>query len=969
MREIRIHRANEHNLRDVSLTIPRDKLVVFTGVSGSGKSSLAFDTIFSEGQRRYVESLSAYARQFIGQFEKPDVEHIEGLSPAIAIDQKSTTKSPRSTVGTVTEIYDYLRLIYAKVGEAHDPETGATLKAYSLQAIYEAALALPTGSRLQILSPVVRGRKGEYNAQFRQWRKEGYVRVRIDGELQLLEELPDDYRLVRMKRHDIELVIDRLILKPDDDVTNQRLLNALEAALKKSDGYVIIQHLDDSGEKLRDYAFSRQISTDGGSGDVEEMSPRLFSFNSPYGACPACEGLGIRHEIALERLVPDDTRTLQEDAIIPFEKLAGLYYATFLSRLAKKRGFSASMPYAQLKPEAKNFLLYGQWAATLEENDGSRFLNEGFEALPIANRNEDTDTADDDWFNAIDDFEGIVPIMRHRLQHGSESIKGYIRTFMRERPCDICQGARLKPFSLAVTLAGKNIYELGQLSIEEASHFVQGIAAQLDDFQRTVVRQPLLETEHRLRFLLEVGLDYLTLNRPAATLSGGEAQRIRLASQLGATMSGILYILDEPSIGLHQHNNNQLIQTLRMLRDQGNSLIVVEHDEDTIRAADWVVDIGPEAGVHGGSIVAQGVPAHIEANPNSLTGQYLSGRREIKPRDVPRPDSGLALTLHGATFHNLKDVTVAFPLQKLISVTGLSGSGKSTMVFDLLYEALRVHFGQSDVRPEGYRELTGLEYLDKMIDIDQSPIGRSSRSNPATYTGMFDPIRNLFASSSEARLRGYKPGRFSFNVGGGRCDACKGDGYITKEMNFLPDVRIGCDVCGGKRYNAETLEVLYRGKNIADVLAMTVSEARTFFAGITRLETMLTVLEDVGLHYIQLGQPATTLSGGEAQRVKLATEFCRKSTGKTLYLLDEPSVGLHWADLEKLILILNRLVDQGNTVIVIEHNLDFIKVCDHVIDMGPEGGQRGGYVVAQGTPQMVAACEDSYTGRFLKRWF
>lgn len=971
MREIRVHRANEHNLRDVSLSIPRDKLVVFTGVSGSGKSSLAFDTIFSEGQRRYVESLSAYARQFIGQFEKPDVESIDGLSPAIAIDQKSTANSPRSTVGTVTEIYDYLRLIYAKVGQPHDPDTGAPLTAHTLQAIYDTVRSLPEGSRIQILSPVVRGRKGEYNAQFRQWRKEGYVRVRIDGELRLLEELPDDFRLARTKRHDIELVIDRLLLKPGlkpDDSINQRLMNALEAALKKSDGYVVIQHLDEDGERVRDYALSRHLSAGDGADDVEELSPRLFSFNSPYGACPACEGLGVRHEIAEERLVPEPSRSLKEGAIVPFERLAGRYYLPFLTRLAKKRGFSLNEPFEKLSPEARNFLLYGEWARVLDEDNGVALIREGFDTLPSRGRNDEETTTDDEWLDAVDGFEGIVNIMRHRLQHGGEGVKGYIRAFMRERRCDACRGARLKPFSLAVTIGGENIYQLGERSIEDALRFVREIPAHLNDFQRTVARQPLLETEQRLRFLLEVGLDYLTLNRPAATLSGGEAQRIRLASQLGATMSGVLYVLDEPSIGLHQHNNHQLIETLRMLRDQGNSLIVVEHDEDTIRAADWVVDIGPEAGAHGGRIVAEGPPTCIEESAESLTGQYLSGRREIRPPETPRSGNGEAITLHRATRHNLKDVTVNFPLGMLIGVTGLSGSGKSTLVFDLLYEALRFHFGQRDVRPEGYRDITGLEGIDKMIDIDQSPIGRTSRSNPATYTGMFDPIRNVFANSVEARMRGYKPGRFSFNVGGGRCDACKGDGVIVKEMNFLPDVRIVCEICGGKRYNAETLEVLYRGKSIADVLAMTVAEARRFFTGLPRLENMLGVLEDVGLHYIQLGQPAPTLSGGEAQRVKLATEFCRKSTGKTVYLLDEPSVGLHWADLEKLLLILNRLVDQGNTVIVIEHNLDFIKVCDHIIDMGPEGGQRGGHIVAQGAPRDIAACQDSYTGRFLSRF-
>lgn len=962
MKEIRVHRANEHNLSDISLTIPRDKLVVFTGVSGSGKSSLAFDTIFSEGQRRYVESLSSYARQFIGQFEKPDVESIEGLSPAIAIDQKSTSKSPRSTVGTVTEIYDYLRLIYAKVGIPHDPETGASLTTHTLQSIFDNVWALPEAAKLQILSPVVRGRKGEYNAQFRQWRKEGFVRVRIDGEMHLLEELPEEFRLERNKRHDIELIIDRIVLK-HDATTSQRLMEGLESALKKSDGYVVIQQIDGDGEPTRDMAFSRHLSSGTEDAEVEEMSPRLFSFNSPYGACARCEGIGVQHEIADDLLIPDPTKTLEEGAIAPFEKFTGRYYATFIKKLAKKHGFSLNVPFGDLRTEEQNFLLYGEFKRRAED----AIVHEGF---GFGGEEDEDET---DWFDFVGGFDGVVHIMKRRLQSGSESTKTYIRTFMRERECEACHGARLKPFSLAVTLGSdglsKNIYELCQLSIHDALQFAQQVPTTLSDFQMNIARQPLLEVEQRLRFLLEVGLDYLTLDRPAATLSGGEAQRIRLASQLGATMSGILYILDEPSIGLHQYNNNQLIQTLQKLRDQGNSLIVVEHDEDTIRAADWVVDIGPLAGVHGGQIVAQGPPKLIEETEASVTGQFLSGKRTIQLPVKLRAGNGESITIHKATYHNLKKVTVPFPLEKLICVTGLSGSGKSTLVFDLLYQAVRNHFNPQLVKPDGFQKITGLEHIDKMIDIDQSPIGRSSRSNPATYTGIFDPIRNVFTNSEEAKLRGYKPGRFSFNVAGGRCEACKGDGIIVKEMNFLPDVHITCEVCNGQRYNPETLEVTYHGKNIAEVLDMTVAEAEDFFVTIPRIQKMLSVLNDVGLHYIKLGQPATTLSGGEAQRVKLATEFCRRSTGKTLYLLDEPSVGLHWADLENLLHILNRLVDQGNTVVVIEHNLDFVKVADHVIDMGPDGGHRGGYVVAQGTPREVADCEDSFTGQFLRRYF
>ncbi len=967
MNEIQIRRANEHNLSDVSLSIPRDKLVVFTGVSGSGKSSLAFDTIFSEGQRRYVESLSSYARQFIGQFEKPDVESIEGLSPAIAIDQKSTTKSPRSTVGTVTEIYDYLRLIYAKVGTPHDPKSGQALTSHTLQSIFSTVRAFPEGSKLQILSPVVRGRKGEYNAQFRQWRKEGYVRVRIDQEMHLLEELPEDYRLERNKRHDVELVIDRLVLK-SDDASGQRLMEGLQAALKKSDGFVLVQRMNEDGDS-KDYAFSLHLSSSADEDEetaqtLEEMSPRLFSFNSPYGACPQCQGLAVQFEIAEDLLVPEPDKTLEEGAIAPFEKFTGRYYPTFIKKLGKKHGFSTTTPFAKLKPEEKNFLLYGEFR---KQAQSDALIQEGY---GFASESEEEES---DWFDFVGGFDGVMNIMKRRLQHGSESTKAYIRTFMRERECEACHGARLKPFSLAVTLGqgkqAKNIHQLCELSIREALLFIQSVPETLSEFQLTIARQPLHEVEERLRFLLEVGLEYLTLARPAATLSGGEAQRIRLASQLGATMSGILYILDEPSIGLHQHNNNQLIQTLQKLRDQGNSLIVVEHDEDTIRAADWVVDIGPQAGVHGGHIVAAGSPKVIMKSADSLTGQYLSGKRSIQIPETLRTGNGKALTVHKASFHNLQNITVNFPLEKLICVTGLSGSGKSTLVFDLLYKAVRYHFGENLVKPGGYQKISGLEHIDKLIDIDQSPIGRSSRSNPATYTGIFDPIRNVFANSEAAKVRGYKPGRFSFNVSGGRCEACKGDGVIVKEMNFLPDVHITCEVCHGQRYNPETLEVTYHGKNIAEVLDMTVAEAYEFFHTLPRIQKMLGVLNDVGLHYIKLGQPAPTLSGGEAQRVKLATEFCRRSTGKTLYLLDEPSTGLHWADMENLLHILNRLVDQGNTVVVIEHNLDFIKVADHVIDMGPEGGNRGGFVVAEGTPQDIARCEDSYTGRFLKRYF
>jgi excinuclease ABC subunit A len=960
MEKIQIHNANEHNLNHVSLTLPRDKLIVFTGVSGSGKSSLAFDTIFAEGQRRYVESLSSYARQFIGQFEKPNVESVDGLSPAISIDQKSTTRSPRSTVGTVTEIYDYLRVLYARIGCAHCPHCGEEITPQSLQRVLESVMQLPEGSKLQILAPIVRGRKGEYNALFQQLRKEGYARVRIDGELHLLEELPEAYRLEKTKKHNVEAVIDRVVLK-DEDRIRHRLTEAIQVALKKSDGFVMVQWLG-GGEAGadREFFYSQHLACPQCEVSFDEMAPRIFSFNSPYGACVTCDGLGLEFEISETLLVPDPKKTLLQGAIAPFEKTTGRYYQAFLKKLAKQYGVRIDVPFEALNEREKKLFFYGDTTA----GDDAHPLQET--ETPQAT---DADDDDYDWFDFVSRFDGIVNILKRRYLYGTEGMKNYIETFMQENVCRACAGTRLKPFSLAVTLGEKSIYDLCALSIKEAYAFIQKVPDSLTDFQQTVGRQALYEVEDRLRFLLDVGLEYLTLSRRAATLSGGEAQRIRLATQIGAGLSGILYVLDEPSIGLHQHNNQQLIQTLCRLRDQGNSLIVVEHDEDTIRAADWVVDIGPGAGIHGGNVVAEGTPKALTKNKASLTGQYLSGKRSIPVPDQPREGNGSSLTLHHATLHNLKDVTVSLPLGTLIGVTGLSGSGKSTLIFDILYNALRYHFRKHVARPEGIGEIEGLAELDKFIHIDQSPIGRSPRSNPATYTGIFDPIRNVFASTEEAKVRGYNAGRFSFNVKTGRCEACKGDGNLVLEMNFLPDVHIRCDTCNGTRYNRDTLAVTYRGKTIADVLAMSVEEACGFFEQQPRILRMLEVLRDVGLDYIQLGQAATTLSGGEAQRLKLATEFCKRSTGKTLYLMDEPTVGLHWQDLENLMMILNRLVDQGNTVIVIEHNLDFIKAVDHILDMGPEGGERGGEVVVQGTPKEVAQCEESYTGKFLKRYF
>ncbi len=956
MKKISITGAKEHNLCNVSLDIPRDSLVVFTGVSGSGKSSLAFDTIFSEGQRRYVESLSSYARQYIGQLEKPDVESIEGLSPAIAIDQKTASQSPRSTVGTVTEIYDYLRLLYAKIGVAHSLETGEALTAYSLDRITDEVAAWKTGSKLQILSPVVRGRKGDYNALFAQLLKEGFVRARIDGEEVILDELPDDHRLERNKLHDIDVVVDRIVLKQDDK-TYQRLSTAIEKALKKSDGYVMVQNLSNNPPSDTNYA--TKMGTAGKvSGEMQEMSPRLFSFNSPYGACSDCDGLGVTYALSEELLVPDATKSLSQGAIAPFQKFTGRYYNSFLRRLAKEYKLSIEKPFKSLSKREKDLLMYG-------EKNADKTMNDDLSGT--------MDDDDDDWFQSIQEFDGVLNILKRRYLYGSEATKRYINNFMKESTCTACEGKRLQPFSLSVTLTSnktnkdeKNIADLCALSINDAQRWVSRVGETLSPIHMEIARQPLIEIEQRLQFLVDVGLEYLTLNRSAKSLSGGEAQRIRLASQIGSGLSGVLYILDEPSIGLHQHNNLQLIQTLCKLRDKGNSLIVVEHDEETIRTADWVIDIGPGAGIQGGQILVEGHKKDLEACALSITGQYLSGKKKIEVPKKRRKGNGEKLTIHNASLHNLKNVTVDFPLGTLTTVTGLSGSGKSTLVFDILQKALHYHFGRYHVKPQGYDDITGLEHLDKVIAIDQSPIGRSPRSNPATYTGLFDLIRQMYARSEEAQIRGFNPGRFSFNTKGGRCEACRGVGYIVREMQFLANVNVPCDICHGRRYNEDTMSVLINEKSIADVLEMSVAEALTFFEHSSKIKNHLQTLMDVGLDYITLGQPATTLSGGEAQRIKLATEFNKKSTGQTLYVLDEPSIGLHWHDLEKLILILNRLVDQGNTVLVIEHNLDVIKVSDHLIEMGPESGEKGGELVTAGTPEAIAKHASSYTGQYLK---
>jgi excinuclease ABC subunit A len=959
--EIRVHQAAEHNLKRVDLTIPRDKLVVFTGVSGSGKSSLAFDTIFAEGQRRYIESLSSYARQYIGQFEKPNVELIEGLSPAVSIDQKSTSRSPRSTVGTVTEILDYLRLLYARIGAPHCPQCGQEISPQSLQRIVERICSFPTGTRLQILAPIVRGRKGEYRALFEQLRKEGYTRVNIDGETFLLEELPEDHRLEKTKSHNISAVIDRIVVNTETENFAVRVTQSVETALKKAEGFIILENIDEENPKKRSALYSLNLACPTCDMGYEELAPRMFSFNSPYGACPTCEGLGIKLEISEHLLVPDPDKSLEEGAISPFQKLLGRYYNRYVKGISKQHHIRRRVPFNKLTDRERSMLFYGE-----EASESIKILNQMAEDMDYAGRDE----GDDDlWEDFAASFDGVIPMLKRRYLYGSTAQKEYIQQFMDEITCPACNGARLKPVSLSVTLGELSIYRLGELSLREAHQFLSELPEQLSTFQLTVGREPLYEAQTRLRFLMDVGLEYLTLNRRASTLSGGEAQRIRLASQIGAGLSGVLYVLDEPSIGLHPHNNAQLIATLHRLRDLGNSLIVVEHDEETMRAADWIVDIGPGAGRHGGEIVASGPPDVVLKVKNSVTAQFLTGKRKLVPPKKVREGTGKFLTLEGATLHNLKDLTVKFPLGKFICVTGLSGSGKSTLVFDLLFNILQQHFGKHRAKPYGFKAIHGLEHLDKFIHIDQSPIGRSPRSNPATYTGIFDPIRNLYAASEEAKMKGFKPGHFSFNVAQGRCPDCKGEGMIRVEMNFLPDVYTPCSTCHGRRYNRETLEVMYHGKSIADVLAMTVEEAADFFTDHGTIHRQLEVLKDVGLGYIQLGQPATTLSGGEAQRVKLATEFCKRSTGSTLYLLDEPTIGLHWLDLENLIHILNRLVDAGNTVIVIEHNLDLIKMADHILDLGPDGGHQGGEIVVEGSPKEVVKNTTSYTSHYLRKVF
>ena len=931
--KIIIKGARQHNLKNIDVEIPRDKLVVLTGLSGSGKSSLAFDTIYAEGQRRYVESLSSYARQFLGQMDKPDVDYIEGLSPAISIDQKTTSRNPRSTVGTVTEIYDYLRLLYARAGRPHCPECGKPIAQQTVQQMVDALLALGEGTRLTLLAPVIRGKKGEHLKVMEDIRKDGYVRVRVDGDIR---ELGEEIKLDKKRKHTIEAVIDRIVVK---EGIGSRLADSLEAALKLGEGLVTV---DVNGE--REQTFSENFACIDCGISLPEISPRMFSFNTPYGACPACTGLGVNLEIDREMVVPDGSKTFAEGAITTLSSNPGSFFMCQLRSLLEKRGYSLDVRWIDLPEEIRDLILNG--------SEGERL---SFEYEDLFGEVKTHFTS----------FEGVLPLLtrRHR-ESTADSMREEIERYMTSKPCPVCQGTRLKKETLAVKIDGKNICESTRLTVGESREFFQNL--ELTDREKAIAYQIRKEIDARLGFLVKVGLDYLSLDRAAGTLSGGEAQRIRLATQIGSGLVGVLYILDEPSIGLHQRDNQKLLEALQNLRDMGNTLLVVEHDEETMFSADHIIDIGPGAGVHGGYLVAQGTVDEIQACEESVTGQYLSGRLAIPVPEKRRKTNGKWVEILGAAANNLANIDVSFPLGVFTAVTGVSGSGKSTLVNEILYKALAQKIYRSRTYPGEHREIRGMEYIDKIIDIDQSPIGRTPRSNPATYTGLFDSVRELFSQTPEARLRGYKQGRFSFNVKGGRCEACEGDGIIKIEMHFLPDVYVPCEVCKGARYNRETLDVHYKGKNIAQVLDMVVEEALEFFTHISKIQRKLQVLNDVGLGYVKLGQAATTLSGGEAQRVKLATELARRSTGKTMYILDEPTTGLHVADVHRLLEVLDRLVDAGDTVVVIEHNLDVIKRADHVIDLGPEGGKRGGRVIAAGTPEELTQVEASYTGQFLK---
>ena len=937
--KIIIKGAKEHNLKNVDLELPRNKFIVFTGLSGSGKSSLAFDTIYAEGQRRYVESLSAYARQFLGQMEKPNVEYIEGLSPAISIDQKTTSKNPRSTVGTVTEIYDYLRLLFARVGEVHCPTCGKKISQMTIQEIVDKMMDFPERTKMQILSPVVRGQKGTHKKLLENIKKEGFVRVRVNGENY---EVTDDIELNKNQKHNIEVVVDRVVIK---DGIEGRLADSIEMAVKLSDGLVIAQIID--GEEI---LFSTKFACPEHGIGIEELSPRMFSFNAPFGACEVCNGLGESKEEDPDLVVPNPELSIKQGAIAAWGSSSGnddTYYSKMIQSLAKHYNVSLETPFKELPQDFVQELLYGKDNVLVDFIYESKF----------GGKRE---------YRAY--FEGVVVNLDRRYREtNSDYSRDKIEEFMGEIPCPKCKGERLKKEVLSVLVDDKNIMEVTDFSIKELIDFIENI--DLTEKQKFIAHEILKEIKGRAEFLRDVGLDYLNLSRKAGTLSGGEAQRIRLATQIGSALVGVLYVLDEPSIGLHQRDNDRLIHTLRHLTDIGNTLIVVEHDEDTMREADYVVDIGPGAGVHGGEIVAQGTLEEILENPNSMTGLYLSGKKKIEVPEETREGNGKFIEIIKANENNLKNINVKFPLGKFTCITGVSGSGKSTLINDILYKGVASQVNKLRQRPGKHKAIKGIENIDKVINIDQSPIGRTPRSNPATYTGVFDMIRDLFSETNEAKARGYKKGRFSFNVKGGRCEACKGDGIIKIEMHFLPDVYVPCEVCKGERYNRETLQVKYKDKSIADVLDMNVEEALNFFENIPNIKRKLETLMDVGLSYIKLGQPSTQLSGGEAQRIKLATELSKRPTGKTLYILDEPTTGLHMADIDKLIQVLQRLADTGNTIVVIEHNLDVIKTCDYIIDLGPEGGNKGGQIVATGTPREVSKVEGSYTGQFLKKYF
>ncbi|MFG1286466.1 excinuclease ABC subunit UvrA [Xanthobacter versatilis] len=939
-RTLTVRGAREHNLKNVDLEIPRDSLVVFTGLSGSGKSSLAFDTIYAEGQRRYVESLSAYARQFLEMMQKPDVDQIDGLSPAISIEQKTTSKNPRSTVGTVTEIYDYMRLLWARTGVPYSPATGLPIESQTVSQMVDRTLALPEGTRLYLLAPVIRGRKGEYRKELAEWMKKGFQRVKIDGAFHEIAEAPT---LDKKFKHDIDVVVDRIVVRPD---LAARLADSFETALALADGIAVAESADEKDEAgaPRRVLFSEKFACPVSGFTISEIEPRLFSFNNPFGACPACDGLGVEQTIDPDLVVPDRMRSLKQGAIAPWAKSTSPYYGQTLDALAKHYHFKLNVPFADLPEQAKEVLLFGSGTEkiTFAYDDGMRA------------------------YETSKTFEGVVRNLDRRWKEtDSDWAREEISKYFSTVPCKACSGYRLKPEALAVKVAGKHIGEVGELSVRAASAWFEALPGALTDKQNEIAGRILKEIRERLIFLLDVGLEYLTLARASGTLSGGESQRIRLASQIGSGLTGVLYVLDEPSIGLHQRDNARLLDTLKHLRDLGNTVIVVEHDEDAILAADYVVDVGPGAGIHGGRIVAQGTPAQILADPNSLTGQYLTGQLSVGVPARRKPNPKRVLKLSGARGNNLKEVTAEIPLGLFTCITGVSGGGKSTLLIDTLYKAVARRLNGASEAPAPFDRLEGLEHLDKVIDIDQSPIGRTPRSNPATYTGAFTPIREWFSGLPEAKARGYGAGRFSFNVKGGRCEACQGDGVIKIEMHFLPDVYVTCDVCKGKRYNRETLEVTFKNKSIADVLDMTVEEGAQFFKAVPSVREKLETLHRVGLDYIKVGQQATTLSGGEAQRVKLSKELSKRATGRTLYILDEPTTGLHFHDVKKLLEVLHELVEQGNTVVVIEHNLEVIKTADWILDLGPEGGDGGGEIVVAGTPEQVAQHPRSHTGHFL----